>query len=87
MRCNEILCVKELKRRALARNLMRGRNQLMRRKREGRCMQHLTDVASRLGSFGVMVQKRDARHDVQKHHAAEDSQRSVSELLREKPGW
>jgi hypothetical protein len=71
----------------MTRNLMRHRNQIMRGKSESWSVQHLAHVASRLGSLGVMVQKRDARHDVQKHHAAEDSQRSVSELLREKPGW
>jgi hypothetical protein len=72
MRCNEILCVEKLEGRALARKLMRCRNQIMRRKREGRSVQHLTDVARRLGTLGVVVQKRETGHDVKKDHAAEN---------------
>ena len=87
MRCNKIFRVEKLERRAVARNLMRHRNQIMRRESESGCVQHLADVASRLGSFGVMMQKCDARHDVQKHHAAKNRERLARELFREEPGW
>jgi len=72
MRCNEILCVEKVERRAVTRNLVRSRNQMMRRKRESRCVQYLADVASRLGALGVMVQKREAGNDVEQHHAAKN---------------
>ena len=72
MRCNEILCVEKLERRAVARNLVRSRNQMMRRRRESRCVQYLAHVASRLGALGVMVQKRKAGNDVEQHHAAKN---------------
>jgi hypothetical protein len=87
VRCNEILCVETLQRRAVARNLVRSRNQIMRRKSQSRCVQHLANVASRLGSLGVMVQKRDAGYDVEKHQAAENCERLARELSGEEPGW
>ena len=46
MRCNEILCVEKLERRAMARNLVRCRNQVIRGKRESRSVEHLAHVAS-----------------------------------------
>jgi len=55
MRCYEILYVKNLKRRAVARDLVRDRDQISRRIGEGRSVQHLANVASRLRTFGVMV--------------------------------
>ncbi len=87
MRCNEILSVKKLERRAIARNLMRGRDQTTRRIGQNRCMQHLANVASRLGALGVMVQKRNAGYHVEKHHAAKHSNRLARELRGEEPGW
>ena len=72
MRCNEILCVEKLERRAVARNLVRSRNQMMGRKRESRRVQYLADVASRLGALGVVVQKGEAGNDVEQHHAAKN---------------
>lgn len=87
MRCNEILCVETFKRRAVARNLVRSRNQIVRRKGKSGRVKHLANVASRLGSLGVMVQKRDARHDVEKHEAAENRERLARELCGEEPGW
>lgn len=86
MRCNEILCVEALKGRAVARNLVRSRNQIMRRKSQSRCVQHLANVAGRLGSL-VMVQKSDAGHDVEKHQAAENRECLARELCGEEPGW
>lgn len=83
MRCNEIRDIEELGGGAAARNLMRRRNQIIGRKRESRCVQYLANVASRLGSLGVVVQKRDARHDVQKHHAAKNRERLARKRLRE----
>ncbi len=80
MRCNEILCVEKLEGRAVARNLVRCRNQIMRGKRESRSVQHLADVASRLGSMGVMVQKRETGHDVKQHHAAKNREHLAREL-------
>lgn len=85
MRCYEILGVEELERRAVARNLMRGRNQVARRISESRCVQHLANVASRLGPLGVMVQKRDAGNHVKKHHAAKYGNRLARELRGEEP--
>jgi hypothetical protein len=87
MRCNKIFRVEKLERRVVARNLMRHRDQIMRRKCESRRVEHLADVASRLGSLGVVVQKRDARHNVEQHHAAKNCERLVRELLREEPCW
>src|ERR1700722_8235688 len=48
MRCNEILCVEKLERRAVARNLVRRRNQVIRRERQRGSVQHLADVAGRV---------------------------------------
>jgi hypothetical protein len=87
MRCYEILSVKKLERRAVARDLMRSRDQIIRRKREGRCMQDLAKVASRLGSLRVMVKERDAGNDVQEHYATKNRERLARELRREKPRW
>jgi hypothetical protein len=83
MRCNEILCVEKLERRALARNLMRCRNQIIRRKGEGRSVQHLADVASCLGTLSVMVQKREAGHDVEQHDAAKNCEHLARKLRLE----
>ena len=82
MRCNEILCVEKLERRAVARNLMRGRDQVIRRKGESRSVQHLADVARRFRSI-VMVQKRGAGCDVEQHNAAENGERLARELCGE----
>jgi hypothetical protein len=87
MRCNKILCVETFKRRAVACNLVRSWNQIVRRKGESGRVQHLANVASGLWSLGVMVQKRNARHDVEKHQAAENRERSVRELCGEEPEW
>ena len=86
MRCNEILCVEKLEGRAVARNLVRRRDQIMRGKRESGSVQHLADVASRLRSI-VMVQECKARRDVEQHDAAKNSERLAGELCREEPGW
>ncbi len=86
MRCNEIRCVEKLKRRAMARNLVRRRDQIIRRKRESRSVQNLADVASRVWPV-VMVQKRGAGRDVEQHKAAKNSQRLARELCREEPRW
>jgi hypothetical protein len=86
MGCNEILGVEKLERRAMARNLVRGRNQIIRGKGESRSVQNLTDVASRVWSI-VMMQKRGAGRDVEKHEAAENSERLARELCRKQPGW
>jgi hypothetical protein len=83
MRCYEILYVEELKRRAMPSDLMRGRDQVSRRIGERRSMQNLTDVTSRFGALRVMVQKRDARHDVEKHYAAKHGDGLARELRRE----
>ena len=64
MRCYEIYRVEKLERRAMARNLVRDGNQPIRRRGERRCVQYLADVASRLGSLGVVVHKGEAGHDV-----------------------
>ena len=69
----------------MARNLVRSRNQIIRGKSESRGVQHLADVAGRFWSL-VMVEKGDAGHDVEKHHAAENSERLARELRREEPG-
>ena len=86
MRCNEILCVKKFERRAIARNLVRRRDQIIGRKRESRSVQHLADVASRVWPI-VMVQKRDAGRDVEQHKAGKNGQRLARERLRKEPGW
>jgi hypothetical protein len=86
MRCNEILCVEQLERRAAARNLVRRRDQVIRRKRESRSVQHLADVASRFGSL-VMVQKSDAGHDIEEHQAPKNREHLARELRREQPRW
>jgi hypothetical protein len=86
VRCNEILCVEKLKRRAMARNLMSSRNQKSRRKGESRSMQDLADVASRVWTI-VMVQKRGARRDVEQHKAAKNGERLARKLCGEEPGW
>src|SRR5579862_5567725 len=80
VRCNEILCVEKLERRAMARNLVRGGDQVTRRIGESRRVQHLANVASRLRALRVMVQKGYSRHDVEKHHAAKNSERLAREL-------
>ena len=72
MRCYEIFCVEELERRAMARDLMRGRDQITRRVGKTRRVQHLADMASCLRSLGVMVQESDARHDIKQRNAAEN---------------
>ncbi len=87
MRCNKIFRVELLERRAVARNLVRYRNQIMRRKRESRRVEHLADVASRFGSLGVMVHEGETGHDVEQHQAAKNRERLARELLREQPGW
>jgi hypothetical protein len=86
MRCNEILCVEELKRRAVARNLVRCRNQIIGRKGESGSVQYLTDVASRVWAV-VMVQKREAGRDVKQHNAAKNGERLARELRGEKIRW
>jgi hypothetical protein len=69
---NEILCVEKLERRAVARNLVRSRNQIIRRERESGSVQHLADVASRVWPI-VVVQKRNAGRDIKQHHASQNS--------------
>jgi hypothetical protein len=86
MRRNEILCVEKLERRAVARNLVRRRNQIIRGERESGSVQHLADVASRVWPI-VMVQERGTRRDVKQHQAAKNSERPASELRGEKSGW
>jgi hypothetical protein len=86
MRCNEILCVEELERRAVARNLVRCRNQIIRGERESGSVQYLTDVASRVWPI-VMVQKREAGRDVKQHDAAKNGERLARELRGEKLRW
>ena len=83
---NEILCVEKLERRAMARNLVRGGDQITRGVCESRSVEHLADVASRVGSI-VMVQEGDARCDVEQHEAAKDRERLARELCGEEPGW
>ncbi len=70
----------------MARNLVRRRDQIIRRKRESRSVQNLADVASRVWPV-VMVQKRGAGRDVEQHKAAKNSQRLARELCREEPRW
>jgi hypothetical protein len=82
MRCNEILCIEELERRAVARNLVRCRDQIIRRKRESGSVQYLADVASRVWPI-VMMQKRDAGRDVKQHEAAKNRERLAGELRGE----
>ena len=65
------------KRRA-ARDLPRFGNQLEARTRKYRCVQHLADRASCLGSL-VLVEKRRARGDIQQHQAAQKGQCSLGE--------
>ena len=86
MRCNEILSIEELERRAVTRDLVRGRDQITRRISESRCVQHLADVTSRLRSLGVMVQESDAGYDVKKHHAPKNGKHLAREPRREEPG-
>ena len=86
MRRNEILCVEKLERRAVARNLVRRRNQIIRGERESGSVQHLADVAGRVRPI-VMVQERDTGCDVKQHQAAKNSERPASELRGEKSGW
>ena len=85
MRCNEILYVEELERRAIARNLMRSRNEIVWRKGERRGVQDLADVAGGFWAL-VVVKECDAGHDVKKHHAAKHSERLARERRREEPG-
>jgi hypothetical protein len=87
MRCYEIRDIEEFGGGAAARNLMRNRDQIKRRKCESRRVEHLANVASRLGSLGVMMHKGEPRHDVQQHQAANNCERLARELLREEPGW
>jgi hypothetical protein len=87
MRCYKIRDVEELGSGAAARDLMRDRNQIMRRKCESRRVEHLADVASRFGSLGVVVHKGEAGHDVEQHQAAKNRERLARELFREEPGW
>ena len=86
MRCNEILCVEKLERRAVARNLMRCRDQITWGVCKSWCVQHLADVARRVGPI-VMVQKRNAGSDVEQHQAAKNSERLSGESRGEEPGW
>jgi hypothetical protein len=83
MGCYEIRYVEELGSGAAARNLMRGWDQITRRIGESGCMQHLADVASRLGSLGVVVHEGEAGHDVQQHQATKNCEHLARELLRE----
>ena len=71
MRCYEILCVEKLKRRAMARNLVCGRDQVTRRIGQSRCVQHLANVASRLGSTLVMMKKSESRCDKDQKYATQ----------------
>ena len=83
MRCNEIRCVEKLERRAMARNLVRCRDQNSRRIGESRSMQHLTNVASCLRALSVVVQKREAGHDVQQHDTAKNCEYLARQLRSE----
>ena len=87
MRGYKIFRVEKLECRAVARDLVCCRDQIMRRKSESRSVQHLADVASRLRSLGVMVEKCDARYNIKKHHAAKDGDRLARELRGEDPEW
>jgi len=87
MRCNEILCVEKLERRAVARDLVRGRNQITRGIGKSGSVQHLANVASCFGSLSVVVQKRDAGNDVEQRNAAENRESLAREGRREEPGW
>ena len=71
----------------MARNLVRGRDQVTRRIGQSRRVQHLADVASRLRALGVVMQKRYSGHDVKKHHAAKNCERLARELCGEEPRW
>jgi len=71
----------------MARNLVRGRDQVTRRIGQSRRVQHLANVASRFGSLGVMVQKRYSGYDVEKHHAAKNRERLAREFCGEEPRW
>jgi hypothetical protein len=71
MRCNKIFRVEKLERRALARNLVRYRNQIMRRKCESGSVQHLAYVAGRLRSTLVMMKKSESRCDKDQKYAAQ----------------
>jgi hypothetical protein len=53
-----------LGKRGVSRYLLRFRDQLKARSGQHRCMQHLANGASCLGSFSMLVQKREARGDV-----------------------
>jgi hypothetical protein len=86
MRCYEVLSVEELERRAVARDLVRGRNQITRRIGESRSVQHLANVASRLGTLGVMVQKCEAGDDVEQHDAAKNCEDLAGQLRLEDSG-
>lgn len=83
MRCYEIRDIEEFGGGAAARNLMCNRDQIMRRKCESRCMQHLANVASRLGSLGVMMHKGEPRHDIEQHQAAKNCERLARKLFRQ----
>ena len=71
----------------MARDLMRGRDQIARRIGESRSVKHLADVASCLGSFGVMVKESDAGYHVEQDDAAKNRKRLARALRREEPGW
>ena len=70
----------------MARNLVRRRDQIIRRKRESRSVENLANVASRVWPV-VMVQKRSTGRDVKQHEAAKNGERLARELRGEKPGW
>jgi hypothetical protein len=86
VRCDKIFGVEKLESRAMARNLVRGGDQITRGICQSRSVKNLADVASRVGSI-VMVQESDARRDVEQHEAAEDRERLARELCGEEPGW
>ena len=83
MRCNKIFGVEKLERRAVARNLVRCRDQITRRISESGSVQHLADVAGGLGTLGVVVQKCQAGNDVEQHDAAKNCERLACELRLE----
>jgi len=58
----------------MSRYLLRFRDQWKARSGQHRRMQRLANGASRLGSFSMLVEKRQARDDVQQRHAAQDGQ-------------
>ena len=80
MGCDEILCIEKLECRTVARNLMRRRDQITRRISESGSVEHLADVASRLGALGVMVQKCEAGHDVEQHDATKNCENLARQL-------